>query len=125
MPNGRPMYLTEPTEEFKQSESKATNFKRQMLQQKQEFLQLLETFETDPNDETKLQQDLIAMRLSVRKQGGLPTGIPQQDLVKRIRRRKKTTKFWPTSVEIAYQDLLEEIAFLQSPNTEKDMDNPF
>ena len=54
---------------------------------------------------------------------GLPLGIKKEELVKIIR-AKKAKGFWPTNVEIAYQDLNSQIAFQQSPNREKDMANP-
>lgn len=80
--------------------------------------------ETDPNEEGKLAGNMDDMRRFVKDFGGLPEGITKKDVITAIRRRK-AKKFWPTNCEIAYQDLLQEIAFQQSPNTEKDADNPF
>ncbi|KAL7577281.1 hypothetical protein ACA910_002025 [Epithemia clementina (nom. ined.)] len=126
-PGKRPTYLTEPTEEFKQNEAKATEFKRQNLKAKQDFRALLDRFETVPNgDEEALAGSLDDMRRFVRRNGGLPLGIPKQEVISTIRRRKNMNKkvYWPTNVEIAYQDLLLEIQYQQSPNTEKDSENP-
>lgn len=125
VPKGsRPTYLVDPTEEFKANEAKAMDFKRAQLEQKKSFLAVLEKFESDPNDETLLATGLDNLRKLVRAQSGLPLGVTKEDLVKRIRRRK-AKRYWTTGIEIAYQDLLDEIRFQQSPNTEKDADNPF
>lgn len=113
----RPTYLAEPTEEFRQNEKKASEFKREQLKIKGQFTALLQKLQDDPNDEEKLANDLDELRRLVRKGGGLPLGITKEDLVKQVRRRK-ARKFWPVNVEIAYQDLLAEIAYQQSPNTD-------
>jgi hypothetical protein len=120
---GRPKYLTEPTEEFKENEIKSSDFKRQQLQQKQQFSALLQKLADDPNDETLLVQDLDQMTALVGKYAGLPLGISKDYVVQQVRARKRK-KYWPTNVEIAYQSLLQEVRFQQSPNKERDMDNP-
>jgi hypothetical protein len=122
-PGTRPKYLVEPTAEFKENEAKASEFKRIQLQGKKAFLDILEKLETDPNDESMLAKDLDDMRRLVKKNYGLPLGITKDELVKRVRRRK-AKKFWPTQVEVAYQDLFAEITYQQSPNKEKDTENP-
>ncbi|GAX09693.1 hypothetical protein FisN_19Lh160 [Fistulifera solaris] len=113
----RPTYLAEPTEEFRQNEKKASDFKREQLKVKGQFTALLQKLQDDPNDETTLANDLDELRRLVRKGGGLPLGITKDEVVKQVRRRK-ARKFWPVNVEIAYQDLLAEIAYQQSPNTD-------
>jgi hypothetical protein len=123
---GRPTFLVEPTDDFKANEAKATIFKRQQLQAKQAFAAVQDKITTDPNDETALASDLDEMRRQVKKAGGLPEGILKDDVIRSVRRRKsKKPKFWPVNCEIAYQDLMDEIRKQQSPNTERDMDNPF
>jgi hypothetical protein len=125
VPKGsRPTYLVDPTEEFKANEAKAMDFKRAQIEQKKSFLAALEKFESDPNDEKLLSGGLDSLRKMVRAQSGLPLGVTKDELVKRIRRRK-AKRYWTTGIEIAYQDLLDEIRYQQSPNTEKDSDNPF
>lgn len=125
VPKGsRPTYLVDPTEDFKANEAKAMAFRRSQLEQKKSFLAVLEKFENDPNDESLLSTGLDNMRKLVRAQNGLPLGVTKEDLVKRIRRRK-AKRYWTTGIEIAYQDLLDEIRYQQSPNTEKDAENPF
>mmetsp|Transcript_11333 Transcript_11333/g.14929 ORF Transcript_11333/g.14929 Transcript_11333/m.14929 type:complete len:211 (+) Transcript_11333:168-800(+) len=119
----RPTYLSEPTEEFKRNEARASEFKREQLKFKREFATILAKMETDPNDESKLAGNMDEMRRFVKSFGGLPAGITKKDLITAIRRRKGK-KFWPTNCEISYQDLLFEIQRQQSPNTEKDLDNP-
>lgn len=96
----RPTWLTEPTEEFRANEIKATEFKRAQLQAKANFIAALEKLETDPNDEDLLAKDLDQMRYMVRSGGGLPLGVTKEELIKRVRRRK-AKRFWPTTVEIA------------------------
>ena len=96
----RPTYLKEPTAEFKESESKATDFKRKNLQAKQAFAAVLEKMETTPNDEEALAKVLDDMRYKVKANGGLPIGITKDEVVKACRRRK-AKRFWPTTVEIA------------------------
>lgn len=120
----RPTWLTEPTPEFKENEAKAAGFKRAQLEQKKKFLAVLDKLDTDPNQEDLLAGDLDELRKQVRAKGGLPEGVSKDELRMRIRRRK-AKRYWPTSVEIAYQDLMAEIGYQQSPNTDRDMDNPF
>jgi hypothetical protein len=119
----RPMYLTEPTDEFKANEAKTSEFKRAQLARKRQFQTILDKLQSDPNDAAMLEQDLDDMRKLVTAGLGLPLGITKQDVISQVRRRK-ATKFWPTRVEIAYQDLVSEINYQQSPNTEKNADNP-
>lgn len=124
--NRRPTYLTEPTAEFSANEKKATEFKRQAIQRKKEFQAILDQLDTAPNDEATLTKIMDNLRYSVEKQKGLPEGITKDLLVKQIRLRKnRKPRYWPTEVEIAYQDLIQAILFEQSPNTDRDMDNPF
>mmetsp|Transcript_21831 Transcript_21831/g.60690 ORF Transcript_21831/g.60690 Transcript_21831/m.60690 type:complete len:217 (+) Transcript_21831:99-749(+) len=120
----RPTYLTEPTEEFKQNEARAAEFKREQLKKKREFITILEKMGTDPNDEKLLAGNMDQMRRYIKVNGGLPLGITKKEVITVIRQRK-AKKFWPTNVEIAYQDLLLEIQYQQSPNTERDEENPF
>lgn len=96
----RPTYLTEPTAEFKENESKSTEFKRKNLQTKQSFVAAMGQLETVPNNEEALAKVLDEMRYMVKGNAGLPTGITKEEVVKACRRRK-AKKFWPTSVEIA------------------------
>jgi hypothetical protein len=98
----RPTYLTEPTDEFKASEAKATEFRRKNLKIVQQFNALLDAVGTVPNDdETKLATTLDELRRLVKANGGLPIGITKDDIVKTCRRRK-AKKYWPTTVEVAY-----------------------
>jgi hypothetical protein len=98
----RPTYLTEPTDEFKASEAKATEFRRKNLKIVQQFNALLDAIGTVPNDdETKLATTLDELRRLVKANGGLPIGITKDDIVKTCRRRK-AKKYWPTTVEVAY-----------------------
>ena len=96
----RPMYLTEPTDEFKANEAKAMEFKRAQLQLKKEFQAVMERFPTEPNDESVLVQDITDLQRLVVKTQGLPLGIKKEELFKVIR-SKKAKGFWPTNVEIA------------------------
>jgi hypothetical protein len=121
---GRPTFLVDPTQEFKDNEEKATIFKRQQLKMKKDFTAVQEKITTDPNDENTIALDLDEMRRLVKKGGGLPEGIKKDDVIRTVRRRK-AKKFWPVNCEIAYQDLMDEIRHQQSPNQERDMDNPF
>lgn len=120
----RPMYLSEPTDEFKANEAKAMEFKRQQLAIKKDFVQALEQFLNEPNDEAAIVKDLNTLQGLVAKTGGLPLGIKKDELFKQIR-SKKGKGFWPTNCEIAYQSLQGEIRFQQSPNLDKEMGNPF
>ena len=115
----RPEYLTEPTAEFVESERQRTEFKQTQLKIKQEFVQALDRLTNESNSEEALVKDLQTLKSLVTSTGGMPLGIKKEDMVKIIR-RKKSQGYWPTSVEIAYQDLIREILFQQSPNKEKD-----
>lgn len=124
MAEPRPMYLSEPTDEFKANEAKAMEFKRVQLSRKKEFNTVIEKFLAESNDEILIVKDLNDMQNLVAKIGGLPLGIKKDELFKIIR-TKKAKGFWPTKCEIAYQSLQGEIRFQQSPNLDKEMGNPF
>lgn len=124
MAEPRPMYLSEPTDEFKANEARAMEFKRAQLAIKKEFKDAIEQFLAEPNDEDAIVKDLKTMQGLVAKTGGLPLGIKVDELFKTIR-SKKAKGFWPTKCEIAYQSLQGEIRFQQSPNMDKEMGNPF
>lgn len=116
------MYLTEPTDEFKQNEAKAAEFKRQQLIAKKEFVAALDKLTSESNDADALVKDLKEIQALVAKTGGLPLGIKKEEVYKMIR-SKKAKGFWPTPVEVAYQSLIQEVSFQQSPNLEKDLGN--
>jgi hypothetical protein len=87
---GRPMYLTEPTDEFK----------RQQLLVKKEFSAALDRLLAEPNDADALVKDLLDIKYLIAKTGGLPLGIKKDEVFKMIR-SKKAKGFWPTPVEVA------------------------
>lgn len=99
-PGRRPTYLSEPTDEFKENESKSAAYKRQNLALKAKFNEQLEIMMTAPNSEDKLSAALDSMRLQVKSNGGLPSGISKEEVVKTCRRRK-AQRYWPTNVEIS------------------------
>ena len=96
----RELWLTEPTDEFKANEAKATEFKRAQLVLKGEFNKVLDRFTLESNTEEQLVTDLQDLRTLVQKTGGLPLGVKKEELVKIIR-RKKASGFWPVPVEYA------------------------
>ncbi|KAL7456190.1 hypothetical protein ACHAWC_009745 [Mediolabrus comicus] len=116
-------YLTEPTEEFKESERQRMEFRRKQLALKGEFVKVLARLTGESSTEEELIKDLTELKDLVIQTGGLPLGIKKEEMYKVIR-SKKAKGFWPTDVEIAYQKLKSEIAYQQSPNTEKDLENP-
>jgi len=124
MAEARPMYLSEPTDEFKENEAKAMAFKRAQLAEKKEFNVALEKFLAESDNEEAIVKDFKVLQGLVAKDGGLPLGIKKDELFKIIR-TKKAKGFWPTNCEIAYQSLQGEIRFQQSPNLDKEMGNPF
>lgn len=95
-------YLTEPTEEFKENERKAMEFRRQQLEIKQKFTTVLTRLNSA---ECKTEQDIVdalkELRALVVSTGGLPGGLKKEDLIKQVR-SKKAKGFWPTNAEIAY-----------------------
>jgi hypothetical protein len=118
-----PEYLTEPTEEFKESERRRDEFRRQQLVIKRKFNDVLDRLTFESKTEDELRTDLEDLRDLVTDTGGLPLGVKKDEMVKIIR-AKKAKGFWPTSVEYAYQKLISEIAYQQSPNRDKDIANP-
>jgi len=116
-------YLTEPTEEFKESERQRMLFRKKQLAAKGEFVKVLARLTTESSTEEELVKDLKDLRALVVDTEGLPLGIKKEEMYKVIR-GKKAKGFWPTNVEIAYQSLKGEVAYQQSPNTEKDVENP-
>ena len=95
-------YLTEPTEEFKENERKAMEFRRQQLEIKQKFTTVLTRLNSA---ECKTEQDICnalkELRSLVVSTGGLPNGLKKEELIKQVR-SKKAKGFWPTNAEIAY-----------------------
>jgi len=119
-----PMHLSEPTDEFKENEAKAMEFKRAQYAVKKEFNTILDKFLVEADDEAAIVKDLGEMQKVIARTGGLPLGIKKDVLFKTIR-TKKGKGFWPTPCEIAYQSLQGEIRFQQSPNIDKENGNPF
>ena len=93
-------YLTEPTDEFKESEKQRMEFRKAQLELKGEFVKVLARLTTDSKTEEELVNDLKELRALVVRTGGLPQGIKKEDMYK-IVRGKKAKGFWPTDVEIA------------------------
>jgi len=117
------VYLAEPTDEFKESERQRAEFRKAQLEIKKNFDVVLTRLTTQSKTEEELETDLKELKYLVTRTGGLPLGIKKDDLVKAIR-SKKAKGFWPTNVEYAYQALIREIAYQQSPNKDKDIENP-
>ena len=97
---GRPMYLTDPTDEFKANEAKAAEFKRAQLLVKKDFLKVIDRLSTESTSEQQLVSDLNELQDLVVKTSGLPLGIKKEELYKIIR-RKKSLPAWTTPVEYA------------------------
>ena len=116
-------YLTEPTEAFKESERQRDEFRRQQLGQKRKFTTVLDRFTFESKTPESFVDDLKELRSLVIQTEGMPAGIKKDELVKIIR-AKKAKGLWPTDVEYNYQALIREIAYQQSPNRDKDIDNP-
>jgi hypothetical protein len=93
-------YLTEPTEEFKESERQRMEFRKVQLGLKADFVGILARLTTESSTESELIKDLVDLRELVIRTGGLPLGIKKEDMYKVIR-SKKAKGYWPTNVEIA------------------------
>jgi hypothetical protein len=93
-------YLTEPTEEFKESERQRMEFRKVQLGLKADFVAVLARLTSVSSTESELIADLVELRELVIKTGGLPLGIKKEDMYKVIR-SKKAKGYWPTNVEIA------------------------
>jgi hypothetical protein len=93
-------YLTEPTEEFKESERQRMEFRKKQLTLKADFVKVLARLTGESTTEEELVGDLKALKSLVTETGGLPLGIKKEDMYKVIR-SKKAKGFWPTNVEIA------------------------
>lgn len=118
-----PEYLSEPTDAFKESERQRDEFRRKQLLVKKQFNDSFAKLTFDSTTEEQIRGDLEDLKQLIITTGGLPTGIKKEDMVKIIR-AKKAKGFWPTSVEYAYQALIRELAYQQSPNKDKDVSNP-
>jgi hypothetical protein len=97
---GRPVYLTEPTDEFLENERKSMIFKREQIALKKEFYAAMEKFPSEPDDADVLVKDIQDFQDLVIRTKGLPVGLKKDELFKVIR-SKKAKGFWPTPVEIA------------------------
>jgi hypothetical protein len=93
-------YLTEPTEEFKESERQRIEFRKKQLTLKADFVKVLARLTGESTTEEELVGDLKELKNLVIQTGGLPLGIKKEDMYKVIR-SKKAKGFWPTDVEIA------------------------
>ena len=93
-------YLTEPTDEFKESERQRMEFRKKQLQFKAAFVEVLARLTGESKTEEELITDLKELKSLVTATGGLPLGIKKEDMYKVIR-SKKAKGFWPTDVEIA------------------------
>lgn len=93
-------YLTEPTEEFKESERQRMEFRKRQLNLKADFVKVLARLTGESKTEEELIGDLKDLKSLVVQTGGLPLGIKKEDMYKVIR-SKKAKGFWPTDVEIA------------------------
>jgi len=98
-------------------------FRKKQLLAKGEFVKVLARLTTESSTEEALVTDLKDLRALVVSTEGLPLGIKKEELYKVVR-SKKAKGFWPTNVEIAYQSLKAEVAYQQSPNKDKDSENP-
>ena len=98
--DSRPMYLTEPTDEFKENEIKAMAFKREQLRIKKDYQESVARLVNEVDDEEKLYDAVKNIQAEVAKNHGLPLGVKKEDLYKIIRSRK-AKGFWPTKVEVA------------------------
>jgi len=94
------VYLTEPTDEFKESERQRMEFRRAQLEIKKKFTVVLDRFVNTSKTETELEDDLKELRQLIAETGGLPLGIKKDDIVKTVRSVKKLG-FWPTNVEVS------------------------
>jgi hypothetical protein len=97
--DARPMYLTEPTDEFKENEEKAAAFKRANLANKKELAAAVDKLLSEADDADALVKDLKDIQNLIAKFGGLPVGFKKEELFKTIR-SKKAKGFWPTPVEV-------------------------
>jgi len=118
-----PEYLSEPTDAFKESERQRDEFRRSQLLVKKKFNDSFAKLTFDSNTEDEIRSDLENLKQLIIDTGGLPIGIKKDEMVKIIR-AKKAKGNWPTSVEYAYQALIRELAYQQSPNKDKDSSNP-
>eukprot|EP00978_Attheya_sp_CCMP212_P036384 scaffold164639_cov48-Attheya_sp.AAC.1 len=119
----REEYLSEPTDEFKESERQRMEFRKAQIIVKVKMTATFTQLTTVSKTEDEIVADLKELRKQVQEVGGMPLGIKKDDLVKVVR-SVKGRGFWPTSCEYAYQGLISEIAYQQSPNKDKDVANP-
>jgi hypothetical protein len=96
----RPMYLTEPTDEFKENEAKSAAFKRGQILAKKDLAAAVDKLLSEADDADALVKDIKDIQALIAKGGGLPVGFKKDVLYKTIR-SKKAKGFWPTPVEVA------------------------
>jgi len=116
-------WLTEPTEEFKENEARAAEFKKKEIMAKKEFNAAIDNIVNVAQTEEELVKGINELTRLVAQFGGLPTGLSKEDMYKKIR-SKKAKGFWPTAVEYSYQELKLEVIFQQSPNQDKELGRP-
>uniref|UniRef100_A0A7S2XNC7 PSI-F n=1 Tax=Attheya septentrionalis TaxID=420275 RepID=A0A7S2XNC7_9STRA len=97
----RDEYLSEPTDEFKESERQRTEFRKAQIVIKVKMTATFAQLTTVSKTEDEIVADLKELRKQVQEVGGMPLGIKKDDLVKVVR-SVKAKGFWPTSCEYAY-----------------------
>jgi len=119
-------YLSEPTEEFKESERQRAEYKKKEVEIKKYFTSVIQIL-VDPATKTDadVKKCLTDLRDLTSKFAGLPDGVKKDDLIKLIRRKKADGSvkngYWTTDVEIEYQNLVREILYQQNPNKDKEL----
>jgi pyruvate/2-oxoglutarate dehydrogenase complex dihydrolipoamide acyltransferase (E2) component len=101
----REEYLSEPTEEFKESERQRMEFRKAQIIVKQKMTATFAQLTTVSKTEDEIVADLKELRGQVQQIGGMPLGIKKDDLVKTVR-SVKGRGFWPTGCEYAYVSIL-------------------
>lgn len=103
--------VDEPTETFKASEKKATDFKRKQIEYRKKFDESFAKV-SDAVDDPARQAGLKEVTKLVRLNKGLPEGLPLNSLITLVRRTKGAAKKkgeWGTDTELAYMGLIREI----------------
>lgn len=58
--------------------------------------------------------------------GGLAVGVSQGLItdIRKVKAKGKEAKIWNKDAEIAYEDLIQTVSYMISPNTQRDKANP-
>ncbi len=105
------MYLTDPTEEFKEEEKRVAAFNSEQAKIREKWDLIIERLEASdtPSETESIIKEMSAFLKNIK---SIPTGVKKLAIVKICRKKKfvgkKINPKWTKDVEIAYEAFIQE-----------------